>query len=80
MIDYHTGKKQKLASLNGDYDNQDNLYICTLRVMDYEGAYSSASRIVVQMYDVLTCEKYQELQSNVCLNKARIMPTDGFVK
>lgn len=67
MIDHHTGKKHNLAIFNGDYDNQDDLYICPLSpyVTGYEEAYTSASRIVVQMYDVLTWEKYKELQRNI---------------
>ncbi|WP_087974572.1 hypothetical protein [Oceanobacillus rekensis] len=55
-----TDKEVSLWVLNGDYEDKEDLYICPT---DPDSEYDDL--MVVYMYNVLSDEKFHELQSNI---------------
>lgn len=56
----------ELGVINGDYEDRDDLYICPVNP---NPEYEDDNLMVVYMYDVLSYEKYKELQKNVFDNQ-----------
>lgn len=52
----------ELDVINGDFEDRDDLYICPA---DPSSSYDDDGLMVVYLYDVLSYEKYVELQKNV---------------